>query len=115
MILLLTKDLFFLPQVQNVASKLTLEVRCIPSVSSPRIDDIPNPSSVTVCLIDLSSTTNETLAADVLSLRSKFSSAKLIAFGPHVHEARLTHARQLGLDQVLTRGQFVRNMGELLA
>lgn len=39
----------------------------------------------------------------------------ILAFGPHVHEARLQAARAAGCDRVLTRGQFHAHGVELLA
>ena len=40
---------------------------------------------------------------------------KMIAFGPHVHEAKLQAARDAGCDEVLARGQFFGAMGSYLA
>jgi hypothetical protein len=39
----------------------------------------------------------------------------LVAFGPHVHEARLEAAANAGFDQVLSRGQFMAQIGAILA
>jgi CheY-like chemotaxis protein len=39
----------------------------------------------------------------------------ILAFGPHVHEARLASARQAGCDVVLTRGQFYSQIDTLLS
>lgn len=41
--------------------------------------------------------------------------AKVIAFGPHVHKARLEAAAAAGCDLVISRGQFHAQMDELLA
>jgi hypothetical protein len=38
-----------------------------------------------------------------------------IAFGPHVHTAKLELARQTGFGRVLSRGQFVSRMREEIA
>lgn len=38
----------------------------------------------------------------------------VIAFGSHVHESRLEAAQQAGCDRVLARGQFDRQMQEIL-
>ena len=38
----------------------------------------------------------------------------VIAFGPHVHEARLEAARQAGCDQVLSKGAFSARAAELI-
>ncbi len=40
------------------------------------------------------------------SARDLATDAQTIAYGPHVQPARLSKARQLGFDLVLTRGQF---------
>jgi CheY-like chemotaxis protein len=40
---------------------------------------------------------------------------KVIAFGPHVHTARLQAARDAGCDEVLTRGQFYAQLREILS
>jgi hypothetical protein len=39
----------------------------------------------------------------------------IIAFGPHVHEAKLADAKAAGCDLVLTRGQFDAQMDKLIA
>lgn len=38
--------------------------------------------------------------------RRRFPDARLIAYAPHVHTARLAAAREAGFDEVMTRGQF---------
>ena len=40
---------------------------------------------------------------------------RAIAFGPHVHTAKLELARQTGFGRVLSRGQFVSRMREEIA
>ncbi len=39
----------------------------------------------------------------------------IIAFGPHVHEAKLAAAAEAGCDQVLARGAFYAQLEQLLA
>ena len=41
---------------------------------------------------------------------SRCPDATLIAFGPHVHVDRLDAARRAGIPQVMTRGQFDRQL-----
>jgi hypothetical protein len=55
--------------------------------------------------------------ADPIALASKVSSDALrsaIAFGPHVHTAKLDAARHAGFGRVVSRGQFVSKIRELL-
>ena len=42
-------------------------------------------------------------------------SARVIAFGPHVHADRLAAARSAGCDAVLSRGQFFAQADSLLS
>lgn len=54
------------------------------------------------------------LAAWIAPVRAAAPQATLLAYGPHVHEARLQAAHDAGFDVVLSRGQFHRQMAELL-
>lgn len=40
---------------------------------------------------------------------------KIIAYGPHVHEAALAAAKSAGCDEVLSRGQFMSRVDALIA
>lgn len=40
---------------------------------------------------------------------------RIIAFGPHVHEAKLAAAREAGCDQVISRGRFHADLDAILA
>jgi CheY-like chemotaxis protein len=48
-------------------------------------------------------------------LRTSLPSAKVVAFGPHVHHQRLAAAREAGCDLVLSRGQFHAEMDAILS
>lgn len=39
---------------------------------------------------------------------------RIVAFGPHVHEAKLSAARDAGCDEVLSRGRFHADLDEML-
>lgn len=54
------------------------------------------------------------LAAWAASIRTAAPNATLLAYGPHVHEARLEAARESGFDLVISRGQFHRQMTDYL-
>ena len=41
--------------------------------------------------------------------------SKLLAFGPHVHKAKLEAAQAAGFDLVLSRGEFHAKVDQLLA
>jgi hypothetical protein len=40
---------------------------------------------------------------------------KIVAFGPHVHEAKLAAARSAGCDEVISRGRFHAELIEIVA
>lgn len=51
----------------------------------------------------------------VPQLRAASASAAIVAYGPHVHKARLEAATDAGCDQVMSRGQFDAEVGALVA
>jgi CheY-like chemotaxis protein len=67
-----------------------------------------------LCLVDLDLPDLD-LPALVESLRSAAAPpAAIVAYGPHVHTAKLNAARQAGCDEVLTRGQFNKQVDSVL-
>ncbi|QDU91035.1 hypothetical protein Pla175_44520 [Pirellulimonas nuda] len=67
-----------------------------------------------LAIIDLAAV--EDCATLVAALRAVLpEDARIVAFGPHVHTARLDAARAAGCDQVLTRGQFLQRPGPVLS
>jgi CheY-like chemotaxis protein len=110
-VLYLTKDLFFASRVTAAARSLGLEVRVSPSADQ-LLEQTEDERSLV--LLDLDAPGADS-AAIVSALRQGgFPSPPIVAFGSHVHEARLQAARQAGCDLVLTRGQFDRQMAEIL-
>jgi DNA-binding NarL/FixJ family response regulator len=65
-------------------------------------------------IVDLS-TPSVDVASLVNQLKSKIGSiARVVAFGPHVHEQRLAAAREAGCDLVVSRGQFFSQLETIL-
>lgn len=63
------------------------------------------PSSPRWIIVDLA--TKSGGAAEICELaKAQFPDVPCLAFGPHVQAARLSQARQIGFDPVLTRSQF---------
>ena len=71
-------------------------------------------SSPDLIAIDLTAPISD-ISGLVEALREKKPSAKIIAFGPHVHEAKLEAATQAGCDQVMPRGAFHKQIDAILA
>lgn len=71
--------------------------------------------TVPLVMVDL------TLAGlDVDSLVSRLKNVPnvapaIVAYGPHVHEAKLAAAEAAGCDQVLSRGQFLSSVDAIIA
>lgn len=110
--LYLTKDLFFASRVTAAARSLGAELRVVGSLEELRQQ--PDPEACSLALLDLDAP-NLNPSEVVAELRQgEGAGPRIIAFGSHIHEDRLDAARQAGCDQVLTRGQFDRQAGEIL-
>jgi CheY-like chemotaxis protein len=67
-----------------------------------------------LCLVDLDLPDLD-LATLVKTLRAGADTPPaIVAYGPHVHSAKLDAARQAGCDEVLTRGQFHKQVNSIL-
>jgi DNA-binding NarL/FixJ family response regulator len=113
MICLLTNDLMFQSKVSGAvrsAGKPFLVERDI-----SRLAERAAPAEeVEMILIDLSYNAIQ-LSTAVPQLRSHFPQTQLIAFGPHVDVDRLAEAEESGVDVVMTRGQFDRDLMSLVS
>lgn len=107
-VVLITKDLMFSSRVSGAANRLDLSMLVVGS-----FDDLHTP--VEYALVDLT-TPGLDINELVTNLRQLAPPPKsIIAYGPHVQEERLAAATAAGCDLVLTRGQFDRQLPELLA
>jgi AmiR/NasT family two-component response regulator len=113
LIAFLTNDLVFPSRVRPVAERLgaRFETAMNPDGIAAKLS--ADPSTESIVLIDLNS--NADPAATIAKLKSLPTPPRaIVAFGPHVHEARLAAARDAGCDLVLTRGQFDSQIESLL-
>lgn len=112
MIAFLTKDLLF--QSRIVGAAKASDVAC---VADRTVDGllrrVADSSELRLWIIDLTLEIGalQEIAAHV---RDASPSAKIVAYGPHVHEARLQEAANAGFDQVMTRGQFDHQFASLI-
>ena len=51
---------------------------------------------------------------DLSAVRRAAPHSRIIAFGPHVDDPALTAARAAGIDEVMPRSQFFRQINDLL-
>ncbi len=112
-VVLFSNDLTVLSRVQGAATRLGKAVRCVSTC--PQVVDCGNDEASDVLIVDLSapSLDIEKLVAQWNSKNA--SAARIVAFGPHVHEERLAAARQAGCDVVVSRGQFFSQLDSILA
>jgi len=106
-IVLFTNDLMFQSRiaaaVRNAGGELMV-ARSLDAIQSRLADREPSMIifDLSFAGIDLQETTT--------AMREQFPDAKQLAYGPHVDVDRLQQATALGIDDVLTRGQFDRDM-----
>lgn len=111
-VVLLTSDLAVVSRVEGAARQVGAGVR----VAANAAQALTHCSNATTraLILDLSTPaldleTIQRMAADTNR------SIRIVAFGPHVHEDRLTAARAAGCDLVLSRGQFFRDLNEIIS
>jgi CheY-like chemotaxis protein len=110
-VLYLTQDLFFGSRVTAAVRSLGSEVHVVRSAAElleQAGQDCP------LVLIDLDAPGADPAAIAAELRQREGARPAIVAFGSHVHEARLAAARDAGCDAVLTRGQFDRQMADIL-
>ncbi len=105
MIVLVTKDLFFVPQLRAAVEAGGSELCVALSADAAKLEEIAA-EQVTAWILDLTGVALANLPATVELLQRRFPTAIAVAFGPHVQTERLQAARQAGCQHVLSRGQL---------
>lgn len=112
-IVLVTKDLFFVPTFRTAAEKLGAYLVVALSGDSDKLTGLSD-TEVSAWIVDLSSVPVESVPSLVDSLAGQFPHAHRVAFGPHVQTQRLAAAEQAGCQQVLSRGQISSQIDRLM-
>ena len=110
-ILVLTRNLFFLPRIQNAAAPYGLQVAQVEN--GERLREECKTGDVALVLVDLEGD-RDVWDEAVRSMAKIEPRPKFVAYGPHVHKDLLEAARVAGCDVVLTKGQFTRDLQEIL-
>jgi DNA-binding response OmpR family regulator len=110
-ILLLTGDLACSSQVAAAGTRAGINVEV--AMSPARLLERAAETAPRMVILDLNMPGLECREI-VPQLKGLAIPPTIIAFGPHVHEARLATARAAGCDQVLARGQFYATLDKLL-
>lgn len=111
MLLAVTNDLMATAPIEHAARQLALPCR---AVAVGRLAGLELPAPVRVAVLDLNGVDNVVDA--VAAIREVAGDdVPIVAFGPHVHEAKLEAAVAAGCTKVLTRGQFHRDMVKVIS
>jgi DNA-binding response OmpR family regulator len=112
-VVLLSTDLMVVSRVQGAAARTGASVRVAADV--PAAAKLHGDLPADLVIADLATSP---LAIDSLISQLKANAkppARVVAFGPHVHEEWLAAARAAGCDVVMARGQFFSQVESLLA
>ena len=103
-VLLVTTDLLAASQFEGAAS--SAGAKLITASPKKAVEKVAS-TAAGVVVLELASPLGD-VAALVGALKQLNPPPAVIAFGPHVQEAKLQAAADAGCDEVLTRGQFHR-------
>ena len=105
-VLIVCKDLLFSSQLTGSVQRTGLTPRtCLGQKTA--LSEL-NQNEIQWVIVDL-----ELEQLDLTAIRSA-TTAKLVAFGPHVHEEKLKSAQAAGFDYVLSRGQISSGLDDLM-
>ena len=109
----LVSDLMMQSQVSGAAERAGVSLVIVSSADALWAKATVTPPDLVV--VDLSHPGLEPAALMQRLQPLLATGARTVAFGPHVHKARLEAAAAAGFTAVLSRGQFHANMEHLLA
>ena len=109
-IILFSTDLMITSQIEGAASA-TGRGYCDVSTPAAALQQA-EATGAELVILDLSCPELDP-ALLVPQMKEVSPAARVIAFGPHVHADKLAAAQESGCDQVLSRGQFLSQLGQL--
>lgn len=93
------------PRIEAASQRAGWEFSGVPNLSALLQTDFQTAPDRLLVLIDLPSALQ--ISSELLTqLRATFGSLSIVAFGPHVQEAALQEALDIGCDAVWTNGQL---------
>ncbi|EMI51974.1 hypothetical protein [Rhodopirellula sallentina] len=105
-VVFLSGDLIFASRVRAAALAAGLEFQL-----AGNLPEHPS-GQVRFILVDLS-TRSKVVSGLMQSVEERFPNSQVVAYAPHVQVERLRDARQQGIPNVLTRGQFNEKLATL--
>ena len=112
-VVLLSGDLVVLSRVEAAAARAGLTMQS--AANSSEAVAKCKAEKADLLIVDLS-IPQLAVSALVREIKSDEGlTTRVIAFGPHVHEERLSAARKAGCDEVISRGQFFSQLDAMLS
>ncbi len=115
--ILLSADLMTASQAQGAAARAGCLLKTVANSAqllAVATQELANQQQPILLILDLT-TPGVDPASLVPQLAALMPRPTILAFGPHVHEARLQAAADAGCDRVLSRGQFHAQCEQILA
>jgi CheY-like chemotaxis protein len=113
-VLFLSTDLMFSSRVGGAATRANVSLQTAASINVAQAYGAADTDVPRLVILDLS-TAGMDVAANVAAWRSLENPPRIIAYAPHVHEAKLAAARAAQCDAVYTKGQFDSQLDAILA
>ena len=112
-VLLFSSDLMISSQITGHARAIGLEVKVIGSLAQLR-EELTSSDLISLLMLDLSSKGVDPEEIQSAIREGDHTVETVVAFGPHVHREKLAAAKAAGCDEVMSRGQFVSQLEDLL-
>lgn len=110
-VLFLSTDLVFSSRLAAAGQRLGINVSTVPTVDAVMKRIADDSTDLVICDLSMSRIDVRAVVAD---LRQQQPKLPIVAYAPHVHEDRLRAATEAGCQGVFTRGQFDRQMDDIL-
>ena len=111
--LFLTTDLMFSSRVSGIADATGFDLTIV--ADGEQLVARSSEHAISLVLLDLSAPSVDPMELVPRLKQLVCPSAAVVAFGPHVHRARLDAAREAGCDEVMSRGEFNSQIESILA
>ena len=112
-VLVIATNLFFLPRIRNVAEPHGCDTRQVMNVD--RLHDELDEGTPVLVLVDLEADHDFWKQAVKTVLAVGTPRPQIVGYGGHTNVPMLQKAEAVGCDLVLTKGQFSRDLGKLIA
>jgi DNA-binding response OmpR family regulator len=111
-VILVTRDLAVVSQVDGAAARVGAAVRSVSSEEDAGAIAIAEKAKLIIVDLGMATLNVKTLVEQLKG--AAISPPRIVAFGSHVHVEKLAAAREAGCDEVMSRGQFFSQLNDVL-